>query len=63
MSGKRNNLEDFVIVEIKRARLLGRYDGQLDFSARFAPLLFQDLPNSNSLAELPSLAARVFRRR
>src|SRR5260370_2255937 len=33
-SGKRNNLEDFVIVEIERPRLPGPYDRQFDLFPR-----------------------------
>jgi len=43
MSGKRNNLEDFIIVQLERSRLLGPYDGKLDSSARLAGAPLQDM--------------------
>src|SRR5215472_7123282 len=43
MSGKRNNLEDSLIVQFERSWLLGSYDGKLDLSAAPARALFQHL--------------------
>ena len=42
MSGKRNNLEDFVIVEFEGAGLLGFYEWELDPFPGFAQAIFQN---------------------
>jgi len=41
MSGKRNNVEDFVIVEFEGAGLLGFYEWELDSFPGFARAIFQ----------------------
>jgi hypothetical protein len=46
MSGKRNNLEDFLIVELERSWLLGTYDRERDPSECFALALLQNLLDS-----------------
>jgi hypothetical protein len=42
MSGKRNNVEDFVIVQFEGAGLLGFYEWELDPFPGFARAIFQD---------------------
>jgi hypothetical protein len=61
-----NDRPHMVIVKLERTRPRGPYDRKIDPSPRLAWTFFEDMldPRSiNSLAEFPSLAVRLFRRR